>query len=74
MARAMLATALAQAAVTAIALIAGMRQNTGSAVSELARLNGFFVALWIAPALLFRRAGLTSYRLESDSQVCSQQL
>jgi hypothetical protein len=53
-----LATALAQAAVTTIALIAGMRRryaplvcaasmrhSTRNSVSELARLNGVFVAL-----------------------------
>ena len=51
MARALFATALAQALVTVIALI--VEQD---AVFEIVMLNGFFVALWVASAVLFRRA------------------
>ncbi|MDX1664169.1 MAG: hypothetical protein R3272_10260 [Candidatus Promineifilaceae bacterium] len=55
MARAMFATALAQAVVTAIALAAGF----GSSWWDLARtvlLNGFFATLWAGSALLFQMA------------------
>ena len=59
MARALFATALAQALVAVIALIAGMDQYPGSSVSEIVNLNVFFVALWVGSALLFRRASAT---------------
>jgi hypothetical protein len=55
MARALLATALAQAVVTAIALGAGLGQPW-SGPAELLLLNGFFVALFVAAAWLFGRA------------------
>lgn len=48
MVRALVATALAQASVAAIALIAGL----GSTLI----LTGFFVALWLTSAWLFRKA------------------
>jgi hypothetical protein len=63
MARALLATALVQALVTAIALIAGMHRLPGSSVVEIVALNGFFIALWAGSALLFRRAHATQDRL-----------
>jgi hypothetical protein len=50
MARALFATAVAQALVAGIAMIAW-----GQYV-ELLLLNGFFIALWVGSALLFRRA------------------
>jgi hypothetical protein len=53
MARALLATALAQALVAVIAL---MHQSTMSSVGEILRLNGFFAALWAMSAWLFRHA------------------
>jgi hypothetical protein len=56
MARALLATALAQALVAVIALIAGKHQAPISSVSEILGLNGFFVALFIGSAWLFRHA------------------
>ena len=56
MARALFATALAQALVAVIAVIAGEHQNPVSSVSEILKVNGFFVALWVGSALLFRRA------------------
>jgi hypothetical protein len=59
MARALFATALAQALVAVIALITGMDQYPGSSVSEIVNLNVFFVALWVGSALLFRRASAT---------------
>jgi hypothetical protein len=55
MAGAMLATALAQALVTMIALISGIVPAHNSA-SEIVGINGFFVALFIGSALLFREA------------------
>ncbi|MEE9609926.1 MAG: hypothetical protein V3W19_01675, partial [Desulfatiglandales bacterium] len=59
MARALFATALAQALIAVIALIAGMDPYPGSSVSEIVNLNVFFVALWVGSALLFRRASAT---------------
>ncbi|MEX0750388.1 MAG: hypothetical protein WD359_06220 [Dehalococcoidia bacterium] len=59
MARVLFATAIAQALVAAIALMAGMHQDPGSSVSEILNVNGFFVALWVGSALLFLRASAT---------------
>ncbi len=56
MARALSAAALAQALVAVIALIAGMHQAPYSSVGEILSFNGFFVALWIGSARLFRSA------------------
>lgn len=56
MARALLATALALALVAVIALIAGKHQVPASSVGEILGLNGFFVALFIGSAWLFRHA------------------
>lgn len=50
MARALFATALAQALVAVIAMIAWKQYV------EILILNGFFIALWVGSALLFRRA------------------
>ena len=54
MARALLATALAQALVAVIALIGGLGAP-GSGPGEIVFLNGFFAALFIGSALLFRQ-------------------
>ena len=55
MARALIATALAQALVAGIAVIGGLgRPYSGPA--ELLALNGFFIALFVGSAWLFRRA------------------
>ena len=56
MARALFATALAQALVAVIALIAGMHQAPYSSVGEILSFNGFFVALFLGSAWLFRNA------------------
>ncbi|MHC4234693.1 MAG: hypothetical protein ACYSUQ_06225 [Planctomycetota bacterium] len=56
MARALFATALAQALVAVIALIAGMHQAPYSSVGEILSLNGFFVALFLGSAWLFRKS------------------
>jgi hypothetical protein len=55
MTRAMVATALAQALVAAIALIAGM-QSPVSPATEILGLTAFFVALWLISAWLFWKA------------------
>jgi hypothetical protein len=55
MARALVATALAQALVAAIALVAGLGAP-GSGPLEIVALNGFFAALWLISAWLFRKA------------------
>lgn len=57
MARVMVTTALAQALVAAIALMAGM-QSPISPATEILGLTGFFVALWLISAWLFRKAAL----------------
>ena len=55
MARALFTTALAQASVGAIALIAGLG-SPESGPLEIVALNGFFVTLFVGSALLFREA------------------
>jgi hypothetical protein len=55
MTRALLATALAQASVAVIAVIAG-NAVPGSSVAEIVGVNGLFVALFAGSAWLFRRA------------------
>ncbi|SMO79319.1 hypothetical protein [Fodinibius sediminis] len=56
MAGALFATALAQALLTVVALIAGMQQSAGSSVIEIMGINGFFILMFLASALLFRYA------------------
>jgi hypothetical protein len=56
MARALLAMALVQALIAVIALLAGKHQAPVSSVFEILGLNGFFVALFIGSAWLFRHA------------------
>lgn len=58
MARALFATALAQALVAVIALIAGLG-SPYSGTGEILISNGLFIALWIGSALLFLRTGDT---------------
>ena len=55
MARALFATALAQALVAVIALIAGLGYGPSWPGANLI-LTGFFVALWLTSAWLFRKA------------------
>ncbi len=55
MARALFATALAQALVAVIALIAGLG-SPWSGPLEIVALNGFFVALFVGSALVFQKA------------------
>ena len=56
MARALFVTALAQASVAVIALIAGTHQSPISSVAEIVGLNGIFVALFIGSAWLFQHS------------------
>lgn len=55
MARALAATAFAQALVTMIALIAGLGATKSIWPLDLLLLNGFFVTLWLISAWLFRK-------------------
>jgi len=55
MSRALVATAVAQALVTAIALMMGLGLPY-SGPAELLLLNGFFIAMFLFSAWLFRRA------------------
>ena len=55
MARALVAAACAQALVTAIALISGLGLPY-SGQAEILLLNGFFIAMFIFSAWLFKRA------------------
>jgi hypothetical protein len=57
MARALFATALAQALVAVIALIFGLGSGNPPGVLGILILNGFFVGLFVGSALLFRNAG-----------------
>jgi len=52
----MLATALAQALVAVVALLAGYQHTAGASVAEILGLNGMYVALFCLSAWLFRRA------------------
>lgn len=56
MARALIATALAQASVGIIALIAGLGSTGENWPQVVVVLNGFFAALWLLSAWLFRKA------------------
>ena len=56
MARALVAMALAQTLVTVISLIAGVHRSGVSPVAEIVGLNGFFVAMFLGSAWLFRKA------------------
>lgn len=63
LARALFATAFAQALVAAIAVIARM-QSPESGMVEILALNAFFVTLFVASAILFQRAD--SVRLKAQ--------
>jgi hypothetical protein len=65
MARMLVALAIAQALVAAIALLAGLGWPY-SPPMELGALNGVFVALFVASALLFGAAGRTPRRRRPD--------
>ncbi|HKK47195.1 MAG TPA: hypothetical protein VJ964_16830 [Balneolaceae bacterium] len=52
----LLATAFAQGLIVVITIIIGMQQDPVIPVFQILYENGFFIALWIGSALLFRRA------------------
>ena len=56
MARALYATALAQALVAVIALIGGLGSTAAAWPKDILILNGFFIALWLLSAALFQKA------------------
>ncbi len=56
MAHTLFAMALAQGLIAVIALLAGMHRQPGSSVAEIVNVNGFFIALFVVSALLFRHA------------------
>lgn len=56
MVRALSATALAQALIAGIAVIAGLVDSPLNGTVEVLIINGFFVALFVGSALLFRHA------------------
>jgi len=60
MARALFATALAQALVAMIALLAGRGSTAPIWPWDILMVTGFFVSLWVVSALLFRRACVSS--------------
>ncbi len=54
--RALYWAAVAQCLVVVVALISGKQHHPVSSTPEIVLSNGFFVALWVASARLFRRA------------------
>lgn len=60
MAYALFATALAQVVVAAVALTAGWGSTTSNWPWDILGLTGFFTAMFVGSALLFRRAGRES--------------
>ena len=52
------AMAIVQMAIAGIALVMGLGQSSGSSVSEILGINGFFAALFLGSAWLFRFAAL----------------
>ncbi|MFP5352108.1 MAG: hypothetical protein ACLGIB_06055 [Actinomycetota bacterium] len=51
--------AATQAAITAIALAVGVQESGVSPTAEIVVLNGFFIAMFLASAWMFRHAGST---------------
>lgn len=51
--------AATQAAITAIALAVGVQESGVSPTAEIVVLNGFFIAMFLASAWMFRHAGMT---------------
>ncbi|MFD1505787.1 hypothetical protein FE374_00690 [Georgenia yuyongxinii] len=56
MARALFATAVAQALVAVVALLAGMAGERGTSALEIVGVNGMFVALFCLSGWVFRHA------------------
>ena len=55
---ALFASAAAQASAIFIAIGFGLHSLSGSSITEIVFLNGFFTCIFICSALLFRKAGL----------------
>jgi len=68
MVRALCATALAQAAAAAIALIAGLGSTAPIWPKDILFLTGFFVALWLLSARLFRNAARQQLSAGADPE------
>lgn len=60
MARALFVTALAHALVAVIALMAGFGSTMPDWQRKIVVLSGFFIALWLLSAWLFRKAARTA--------------
>ncbi len=73
MARALLATAVAQALAAVVALILGRHQAPISSLSEIVGLNGLFVVLFLASAWLFHRADRTPARAPRGPAVWAEE-
>ena len=69
MARALYATALAQVLVAAIALIAGLGSAGPIWPRDILILTGFFVALWLLSAWLFRNAARKQLTAGAEPEV-----
>lgn len=67
MALALMVTALTQALITMSAFIIGMHHTTGSSVSEILLINGFFVVLFLISAGLFRQAAYRQNNSELEA-------
>lgn len=67
MALAMYATAGAQAAVAAIAIVADLGPDAPKWPADILVLTAFFVALWVLAGRLFRRAGRRRYTARDRS-------
>jgi hypothetical protein len=68
MARALLATAIVQTLVGAIALSAGKHDAPGSSIAKILALNGLFAGLFIGSAVLFRHAARKQLRVDERPQ------
>lgn len=68
MARAMYATALTQTAVAVFALIAGLGSTAPIWPRDILLLTGFFVALWLLSAWLFRNAAREQRNADSEQE------
>ena len=68
MARALYATALAQVLVAVIALIAGLGSTGPIWPRDILILTGFFAALWLVSARLFRNAAREQLPAGSESE------
>jgi hypothetical protein len=68
MAFALCATALAQATVAAIALIAGLGSTAPGWPGDILMLTGFFVSLWLLSAWLFRNASRAPQMLDQSPE------